>query len=199
MKKRINSDRKKGFPGLVLFLGGFLLGNLIPNILWKMEWQQKTIASVYLLEIFVDRGISGREYMLELLRMRGSYYILCTICGCSVFGVPVAVAGTILFGAELGSLFAMSVLSFGLSGGLVWIGLLLPQYLIYVPVTLCFMSWIFELSFGIWKNRGIFPEKAGRFAGKVILGALIYMGGIFLECYVNPWVAEKILGFADLF
>ncbi|MDO5361063.1 MAG: stage II sporulation protein M [Eubacteriales bacterium] len=199
MKKRINSDRKKGFPGLVLFLGGFLLGNLIPNILWKMEWQQKTIASVYLLEIFVDRGISGREYLLELLRMRGSYYILCTICGCSVFGVPVAVAGTILFGAELGSLFAMSVLSFGLSGGLVWIGLLLPQYLIYVPVTLCFMSWIFELSFGIWKNRGIFPEKAGRFAGKVILGALIYMGGIFLECYVNPWVTEKILGFADLF
>ena len=199
MKKRINSERKTGFPGLILFLCGFLLGNLIPNIFWRLEWQQKTMASVYLLEVFADKKIAGREYLMELLRMRGGYYVLCTVCGVSVFGVPAAVIGTFFFGAGLGALFAMSVLSFGLSGGLVWGGLLMPQYLVYIPVTLCFMSWIYDFSLGIWKNRGLLPEKAGWFAGKVFLGALAYTGGIFMECYLNPWMAEKILKFANLF
>lgn len=198
-KRRTDYKRKTGFPGLILFMCGFLLGNLVPNLLWKLEWQQKTMASVYFLETFANKGIAGREYLLELLRMRGSYYVLCTICGFSVFGVPIAVVGTFLLGAELGALFTMSVLSFGLSGGIVGLGLIFPQYLVYVPVLLYLMSWIYELSLGIWKNRGLFPEKLGRFAGKAVLGALIYTGGILAECYLNPWITEKILRFINLF
>lgn len=198
MKKR-NQKKKTGFPALVLFLCGFLLGNLIPNFLWRIEWKQKTMVSVYILETFADRKVAGKAYLLELLRRRGRYYALCSLCGFSVFGVPMAVGGTLLLGAELGALFAMSILSFGLSGGLVGLGLLMPQYLLYVPVTLYLMSWIYELSLRIWKNRGLFPEKIGWFVGRAALGALIYGCGIWLEGYLNPWIAEKILDIADLF
>ena len=33
------------FPAELLFMTGFFAGNVLPNLIWKMEWKQKTLAS----------------------------------------------------------------------------------------------------------------------------------------------------------
>lgn len=194
-----NKIRKTGLPALVLFLCGFLAGTLVPNILWRMEWQQKTMASIYLICAFADRGVSGTEYLKEVLRMRGSVYFLCAVCGFSVFGAPLAVIGVFLLGTEIGALLAMSILQFGFAGGMLGIGLLFPQYLVYIPVTLAGLARVYDVSLGIWKNKGLFPRKVGGYTLEIFLGAVLYSGGILLECYVNPWIVEKILELTDFF
>ena len=63
MKK--NRTGTKKFPALILFLLGFLAGNLIPNIIWKAKWQQKTWASVYFLSTFAGKNTGNIEYLKE--------------------------------------------------------------------------------------------------------------------------------------
>ena len=89
MKK--NRTGTKKFPALILFLFGFLAGNLIPNIIWKAKWQQKTWASVYFLSTFAGKNTGNIEYLKEILKYRGVFYLLNIICGFSVFGAPLAV------------------------------------------------------------------------------------------------------------
>ena len=64
MKK--NRTGTKKFPALILFLFGFLAGNLIPNIIWKAKWQQKTWASVYFLSTFAGKNTGNIEYLEDL-------------------------------------------------------------------------------------------------------------------------------------
>lgn len=102
------------------------MGILLPNILWKLEWRQKTAASLYLIGAFAEKTASGYEYLGEVLKIRGSLYLLAAFCGISVFGVPLAVTGILLMGFQTGILLAMSVLEFGLQGGLIGAGLCFP-------------------------------------------------------------------------
>ena len=74
MKK--NRTGTKKFPALILFLLGFLAGNLIPNIIWKAKWQQKTWASVYFLSTFAGKNTGNIEYLKEILKYRGVFYLL---------------------------------------------------------------------------------------------------------------------------
>lgn len=192
-----NAGRKK-FPIRALFLCGFLVGNLIPNLMWKLEWRQKTLASMYLLAVFADKSVSDKEYFMNVLKLRGGYYLLISICGFSVFGVPLAVVGTLILGAEIGALLSMSVLEFGLSGGLVGAGLLFPQYAVYLPVTLLLFEWVYEQSHEIWKNKGLFPRKIRKYMGRITIGGAVYFGGIMLEWWCNPWVVDKIMDILNI-
>ena len=76
MKRIWKEGKKRTFPAWRLFLAGFLLGILLPNILWKLKWQQQTIASMYLIRTFAKDEVSGPAYLLEVLRIRGSFFLL---------------------------------------------------------------------------------------------------------------------------
>ena len=193
------AKQKRKFPALILFLLGFLAGNLIPNLIWKMKWQQKTWASIYFLSTFAGKDISGKEYLLEILKYRGCYYLLNLICGFSVFGAPRAVLTLLLSGLYTGMIMSASSLEFGLAGGVIGMGLLLPQYLFYIPVWLYSMEQEWEMSVEIWRNRGIFSQKAGAYAGRMCIAAIGYLLGILVECFINPWIISRILNYIKIF
>ena len=131
-------EEKKRFPGLILCMCGFLLGSFIPNLIWKTEWHQGTLEAIYYLTSFTASGsVSEVEYLKEIIKLRGSLWGLCMICGFSVFGAPLAVTGLLILGCRIGMVIAVSILEFGLLGGLIGAGLLFPQYLLYIP------GWIF--------------------------------------------------------
>ena len=112
-------EEKKRFPGLILCMCGFLLGSFIPNLIWKTEWHQGTLEAIYYLTSFTASGsVSGIEYLKEIIKFRGSLWSLCMICGFSVFGAPLAVTGLLILGCRIGMVIAVSILEFGLLGGL---------------------------------------------------------------------------------
>lgn len=195
----IIAKQKRKFPALLLFLIGFLAGNLIPNLIWKMKWQQKTWMSVYFLSTFAGKDISGTEYLLEILKYRGCYYLLNIICGFSIFGAMLAVITLLLSGLYAGMIMASSILEFGFAGGVIGMGLLLPQYLFYIPVWLYSMEQEWKMSTEIWKNRGILSQKAGVYAGRMCLAAGVYLLGILAECFINPWIISRILKYIKIF
>ena len=88
MKKRLELYRRGSLPVYWLFFFGFLAGVVIPNVMWKYEWHQKTAASLYLLAAFADNSLDKGEYFLQVLKMRGSVFLISALCGVSVFGAP---------------------------------------------------------------------------------------------------------------
>ena len=187
------------FPSEILFLTGFLTGTILPNMIWKMEWKQKTLASFYLIRNFAEKDISGGAYFGEILRRRGGFFLLLILCGFTVFGVPLSVVYMLILGLETGMVLAMSVLEFGLYGGLAGAALLLPQYLIYVPVYFWLARLVYRQSFGIWKNYGLVPAKNLPYLKQVITAFGVYIGGIMAECFLNPWLVEKIIKYLKFF
>lgn len=103
--------------------------------------------------------------------------LLLILCGFTVFGVPLSVVYMLILGLETGMVLAMSVLEFGLYGGLAGAALLLPQYLIYVPVYFWLARLVYRQSFGIWKNYGLFPAKNLPYLKQVITAFGVYIGG----------------------
>lgn len=191
--------KKRKFPSCILFLSAFLVGNLLPNIFWKLKWQQKTLACVYFLSIFTNQKVTGIEYLKEIIRIRGSLFVLTILCGFSVFGAPLAALEVLAMGIYTGMILSISILEFGFVGGFVGIAFLLPQYLFYVPVFLYTTQQVWEVSVGIWKNRGLFPQKVGRYLLRISPMIAVYVLGILSECYINPWIVEKMLGHIKFF
>ena len=140
------------FPAELLFMTGFFAGNVLPNLIWKMEWKQKTLASFYLIRSFAGKDISGGAYFLEVLRRRGGFFLLLFLCGFTIFGVPLTVAYMLFLGIETGMILALSVLEFGIYGSVAGAGLLMPQYLIYIPAYFYLAGIVYRQSYGIWKK-----------------------------------------------
>ena len=191
--------RKRKFPVLLLFFLGFLAGNLIPNIIWKIKWQQKTWASIYFLSTFAGKDISGIEYLKEIMKYRGCFYLLNVICGFSVFGEPLSVITLIASGLYTGIIMSASILEFGFAGGVIGMGLLLPQYLFYIPVWLYSMEQELTMSSEIWKNKGLIFGKISMYLRRMMFAFLLYFLGILVECFVNPWIISKILEYIKIF
>ena len=199
METVLSTKIKNSFPGLAVLMAGFLAGLLIPNFIYRFSWKQQAFSAIYLLTAYGKTGAEGTDYLLKIIWMRGSFFFLSLLCGFTVFGVPIAV-GTMLFtGLELGMVFSMSILQFGLTGGTVAAALLFPQYLIYLPLWNVVYQMIYRESMGIWRNHGIFPRKVSDYLLKVFLYTMLYGVGIFLEWRVNPWILNKILDFSKFF
>lgn len=199
MVKGEKMEKKNIFPATALFLCGFLAGMLIPNMAFRFSWKQQAFSAFYLLSTYGKQNISGTEYLLQLLQLRGTFFCLTLLCGFTVFGVPIAVSAMIFTGAGIGMAFSMSVLQFGLAGGAVAIGLLFPQYLLYLPVWGAVYELVYKESRGIWRNHGIFPGKVKNYLIKSLWCLILYGLGILLEWYVNPWILRQILSFLNFF
>lgn len=199
MKKRRNLAYNGELPVYGIFFAGFLAGVLFPNLMWKFAWRQKTAASMYLLAAFADHSLEKGEYFLEVLRMRGSMFLIAAFSGISVFGVPLAVMGALYLGFQTGMLMTVSILQFGLQGGVIGLGAMFPQYLFYFPCFFLLLRLIYMQSLEIWRNRGLFPQSIIGHVFRILGCAGLCLGGILLETWCNPPVMEVLMKSLKLF
>lgn len=199
MRENIRKYKKTYFPAIWIYSGSFLLGILIPNIIWKTAWNQKAAASIYLLSIFAGKDLEDQKYFIQVLKMRASIFILAALCGITVFGVVIAIAGLLGSGLLLGMVLTMSVLEFGLPGCAVGIGLVFPQYIFYIPCMLLLFTEIYRQSLETWKNQGRMSADITGYTGRILLCGLGYSLGILLEIYCNPKVMEFLMKNISIF
>ena len=121
------------------------------------------------------------------------HFFLLFLCGFTIFGVPLTVAYMLFLGMETGMILALSVLEFGIYGSVAGAGLLMPQYLIYIPAYFYLAGIVYRQSYGIWKNYGLVPQKSGAYFRQGITAFLLYTGGILAESFLNPCIVEKVI------
>ena len=131
--------------------------------------------------------------LLEVLRHRGVLFLFLFFCGFTIFGVPLSVAYMLILGMETGLILTLSVLEFGIYGGVAGAGLLIPQYVIYIPVYFYLAGLVYRQSYDIWKNYGLVPQKSRLYIRQGMTAFLVYTGGILAESFLNPWILEKVV------
>lgn len=191
MRQKLSVHKSREFPGYYLFLLGVIIGTVLPNLMHKMQWRQDTASALYLMGIYAGEG--SIEYFWKVIRMRGGLFLLAAGSGLTIFGVPIAVGGVVLLGMVLSMLLTMSVIQFGLQGGLVGAGLLFPQFMIYLPCFLIACGIIYENSMRIWKSRNFLPGQISSYILKMLICSVFLGLGILLEVYCNPMITEILI------
>ena len=176
-----------------LFVAGFVLGVALPNLLWKTELEESGLPGLYLLTR-VSQGIPAEpEYFFYILKTRGAVYLLTMLCGLSVFGLPVSVVSCVWMGFLMGAVLTVSLLEFGVRGMFLAVVLFLPQYLVYVPVSLALYRRSFQSSLSYWKIQRLSQQDRRGYGIFCAWAAVFLLGGMALEGYLNPVLIQVVI------
>lgn len=178
---------------LVLFFLGFITGVIIPNVLWKLKLGGTDFAGFYLLEKIGTDSFRSWEYLREVLYIRMPWMILCIFCGVSIFGVPVSIFSDVWMGFFAGSLITSCILQFGIWGGVLGLGLLLPQWCCYIFSLLNLCRYSCEMSLKSWKNEGYTGVVLKKYLIHCSAWGGVYISGVILEYAVSPWILDFIV------
>ena len=88
MEKLLCIKTKTTFPGMALLLFGFLAGMIIPNLVYRFTWKQQAFSAVYLLGTYGRTAAYGKEYLYQIIGMRGGMFLLTLLRIYSVCGAP---------------------------------------------------------------------------------------------------------------
>lgn len=199
MKKRIRIKRKNRNPISVLFVVGFLLGVLVPNLMWRQIYAQADIVSTYLTELLGDLNVKDRIYLFDVIRKRGGIAVITAVMGMSIFGIPLSMWAISLQAFEFGSILTCSILQFGIQGGLIGMALLFPHGLLYFTGMFGICHNVFQKSAETWKNDNIFNKCLYSYWIKMFVFGLSICMGIILEVYGSPIFIKFILKNFEIF
>lgn len=190
---------KKIQPVLFAFLAGLLAGAIWPNLFEESAWKINGMSDLMLLKRCLSDTIDSRSLFLYLLEKRGSLLLLTAFFGVSVFGVVAGIAGAAALGGYVGLLLAAMLKLGGFRGFLLGIGLLVPQYLIYIPVLLLFLNSCFWMSLNCWKRKQIIGREYRDYLVTVGILFVLIAAAMALESCVNPWLVEIFLKYLKFF
>ena len=134
----------------------------------------------------------GVIFLLFALGLEFSFKKIVKVGGSAIIAACTIIFCMILLGIGMGMLMTMSILQFGFHGGLIGIGLMFPQFIIYVPCFFAVSKNVYEYSMRIWKNHSSFSGQVSTYIVKMLICAVVLCAGILSEVYCNP-VIMKIL------
>lgn len=188
---------------LVLLLC-FVAGIITANLMDKEQLGGFTLFHTYFIEKFKYNNIQSVELFFYILKERIPVMVLLLMLAMTSWGT---VAGFIFLswqGYAAGFLMAASVASYGIKGVLLIGTAAFPQYLIYIPLYISYMYLVvfFQKRLSSTEGRrasGVEGIRLGHkkelfiFLTIAVLIVSVYVTGIFLEGYVNPYLLKKIL------
>lgn len=164
------------------FVLGMTAGIIFANLVYPHRTGEMETMAVYIMQQLKDGEISSPDYFGYLLRFRGKRIFGFMILSLSAIAPWMSVCAMIWMGVLFGTLSSLIILQFGLQGFLLLIVGLLPQILLYVPVTWLMMAVIYGTKGRILKKPKEMQKTYFLWMGLCVVG---YLFGIVLEGYVN--------------
>ena len=177
---------------LLLYLAGFAAGIVFANLAWPYRSHDLDALTAFQMRGEVE--VRGTGYLWYLARKRCGLLLPAHVLGLTVLGSYAVMAGLLWTGFLGGILSAIAVLQLGIGGLLLLALSLVPQILIYVPAGLFYLTKVARMS---EKSRAD-GRMGGRSYREYLLsctaGLALIFCGVLVECYVNPWILNRVLG-----
>lgn len=171
----------------------FVLGIFGANLLLKGQGGG-TGWSAYWMESLQYRQIRTGDFFAYLLSERMPIFLLFLLLAFTNLSLVLGILYIGWQGFCVGTLMSLAVMTYGIKGILLILIGMLPHYILYFGL-LFFYLWLMREK----RNGQRLPQAAGkRRVCLCLLGLLlliIFMTGIFLESYVNPYFLKKYLKF----
>ncbi len=186
-------------PVLCAFLAGMVLGIVWPNLVPENAVKMNGLSDIVLLQSYLSEPITQKDYFLYLMQKRGIGYLLGAAFGITIFGVPMSLAWMAAMGFYVGAVLTSTLLTGGLWGFILGLGILLPQYLVYIPASMMFFGFCYHMSMGCWKNEGYSGKDYRIYALGMSVLSLVILVGFALESYVNPALLKLLMNQLKIF
>lgn len=177
----------------------FLTGIVGANLIDREQLSGFGVWNSYFMEKFKYTPIRSADLFYYVLRQRLPVMGILLLFTFTGWGIA---AGSVFLAWQsfaAGFLMAASVAVYGLKGILLMGCAFFPQYLIYIPlyIAVIYLSDFLKKRTGTWSGRG--APGGSRMRNVLLLLAVclvimtLYITGIFLESYINPFLLKKIL------
>ena len=177
----------------VSFLVWFVLGIFGANLFLRgtgvgAGW------SAYWMESLKYREISSADFFAYLLGERTPIFLLFLLLAFTNLSIALGIGYIGWQGFCVGTLMSLAVMSYGIKGMLLILVGMLPHYILYFALLFLYL-WLMREK----RNGQRLPQAAAKrrvlFCLMGLLLFLVFLAGIFLESYVNPYFLKKYLKF----
>lgn len=169
---------------LVFFMPGFLLGIIYVNFIAGKYMAEPGIFSDYFLEQFRSVRVEAGEYIWYLLKIRAVPFLALAALSFTKLRKVSAVLFLVWTGISAGILISTAILNMGISGSLLCLVGLFPQFLCYIPAYLVLLWHSYTAPQSHWNRQ------------KTVFVSLAMAVGVILELYVNPALVKAFLFYA---
>ncbi len=178
-----------------LFFVVFLSGVISANILGIASGRELGAMNEYFINRYMYADIQGRELFLFLFYERVPKFFLLLFLSIGIYGTLIVNGYICYLGFSVGFLSVIAIMNYGIKGVLLMMGFFLPQWLFYAPVI---AVWYYELRRykGVGKEYRILERSRNhhmRYAISFLAAGVLFVLGLFMESYVNPFFLQKII------
>ncbi len=176
------------------FVLGMTAGIIFANLAYPHHTSETETMAIYVMQQLKSAEISYDNYFWHLLRFRGKRILLVMLGGMTAMAPWFSIVLMVILGILFGSLSSLMLLQFGLQGFLLLIVGLLPQILLYIPVTWIMLAVIYHM-----KGKILMKSKDTQREYLVWMGICMagYLLGMVLEGYVNMPLLRLFVGKYD--
>lgn len=189
---RIHEEQRQ----TVIFLAGFLVGVLYIYFTGSYREGNTDFLSIQNLMQVMYMEIVHKDYFVFLLKKRLGVIFALAVASLALPGRYLLLGFLMVFGCSMGSMFSVLVIRYGIKGALLFMGLIFPQYIVYIPVVFQWVCLLSDWHEGVFYGRNPLMRKrvSGlHFAARTMVLLTVTIIGIFLECYVNPVIVNWCL------
>ena len=180
-------------------LGAFIAGIFMANIMGREAVSNAGILNDYFIEKFQYTNINGENLFFYIIGERLPMLLLLCLLAFSSLGIIGGILALGWQGFSVGFMLSTAIAKYGVKGILLVLGGLFPQYLFYCPVFFLYCCLTAYLRQRMYRESSEALANRGHIYGVGLLGALglvaVFVTGIFLESYINPFILKKILNF----
>lgn len=175
-----------------LFLGCFAMGVILLNVLGKEH-----VVSFFAIDSYFYQKVSGMDvpkaaaFFYLLGRRSGAFLLLFMVSFTRMYKLAHGIfCGYV--GLGLGVIAASFVAVFGGKGVLLFLLSLFPQMFVYgmMYLLLLALAGVVQNQF-IWERDSYHGRKVALLAGMTLGVALLFLLGVFVESYMNPYFLSK--------
>lgn len=188
----------------ILFLVAILVGSLFANNLNGNRVEEYKLLSGYFITKFPASNYLNIELFKFIIWKRMKLILGIWVLGFTFFEVVINYIIVIYFGFSIGFLFSIGLITNGFKGYLMYIVLLLPQYIFYIPVIIYLIVKSTNFCSNLYSHRNrmrgfninkqMFIEY---FFVLVICIIFTVVGGI-IETYINPQLVKWYISAINL-
>ncbi len=180
------------------FLAGLMAGVIYVSFRADSWGAEQQMVNTALLKRLGTMEIDTGMFFWYVLRKRLTALWMLAILATTFAGLVTIYLFVFWTGISAGIMSSTLVLQFGIKGGILFAGGLLPQYLCYIPAFLMMFAWCMRVYLQLYGGEyaGYAEERSGK--GRQLIPAIlvihgVVITGVFLESYVNPNFITEIL------
>ena len=170
---------------LLFYLAGVLTGIILLQLPDKEVLSRYGFFSESMIERLRYMDVNSKGLFFYCLRKRGLTAILLVVFALTNIAPAAVLVYTSWIGFGTGAWITVASIRYGILGPLLYLGIIMPQALCYLPAFFLYIRW----------TAGLYMEQNRSFGkmAQLLIIFLVFLVGILLESYVNPSVLKNFL------